>query len=124
MLILCKLYKPSIKGCKYHGIDWNQPGRSSWRTITCDPGFAFVPETIDHTLNGDCKDGPKYNTGYTSLSWKTGGHRRSETYVNIDAKYVNVKNKVNDELNQAREVLNDAGIPTGDYLQELKSIIK
>lgn len=105
--------------CKYHGIDWNQAGNSSWRTITCDLGFAFVPHTIERTMNGDWKDGPKYNADYTSLSWKTGGHRRSETYVNIDAKYANVKAKVNDELNQAREVLHDAGIPTNVYPQQI-----
>jgi hypothetical protein len=105
--------------CKYHGIDWNQAGSSSWRTITCDPGFAFVPGTIDHTQNGDWKEGPNYNADYTSLSWKTGGHRRSETYVNIDAKYANVKAKVNNELNQAREVLHEAGIPTSVYPEQI-----
>lgn len=98
--------------CKYEGKDWNQAGNSSWRTIACDPGFAFQPGTIEHTQNGDWKEGPNYNADYSTLSWKTGGHRRSETFVKIDAKYSNIAKRVNDELDLARVVLHDAGIPT------------
>ena len=98
--------------CHYEGVDWNKAGNSSWRTITCQPGFYFIENTLVHTTNGDCKDGPKWTSN--TLKWKTGGHQRSETYAKVDAKYSEafISSKVIEELNIARKELNEIGIPT------------
>lgn len=98
--------------CHYRGIDWNKPGNSSWKTITCQPGFYFIKETLVRTTNGDWKEGPVWGQNYSSLSWKTGGHRRSETFAEVDAEYFQIDQKVIDELNSARKILHDRGIPT------------
>ena len=105
-----KEYK-SVK-CHYRGIDWNKPGGSSWKTITCQPGFYFIKGSLVRTMNGDWKGGPVWGTNYSSLSWKTGGHRRSETFAEVDAEYFQIDQKVLDELNSARKILHDLGIPT------------
>lgn len=101
----------SVK-CHYRGIDWNKPGGSSWKTLTCQPGFYFIKESLVRTQNGDWKEGPVWGTNYSTLSWKTGGHRRSETFAEVDAKYFQIEQKVIDELNSARKILHDLGIPT------------
>lgn len=103
-------YRATI--CKYHGIDWNRAGNSSWRTLTCQPGFYLLQETLERTTNGDWKGGPIWTEN--SIRWKTGGHRSSRTFVNIDAKYKEdyIAKVVVDELNIARKELNDLGIPT------------
>ncbi|WP_426483448.1 hypothetical protein [Flavobacterium sp. 2] len=101
----------SVK-CHYRGIDWNKPGGSSWKTITCQPGFYFIEESLVRTMNGDWKEGPVWGLNHSSLSWKTGGHRRSETFAEVDAKYFQIPIKVLDELNSARKILHDLGIPT------------
>lgn len=98
--------------CHYRGVDWNQAGNSSWRTMTCPAGFAFVPSTLVRTTNGDWKGGPNWGANYSSISWKTGGYRRSETFAEIDAVYANIDEKIRAELNSARQVLTDRGIPT------------
>lgn len=101
----------SVK-CHYRGIDWNQAGNSSWKTITCQPGFYFIEGSLNRTQNGDWKDGPVWGVNHSTLSWKTGGHRRSETFAEVDAEYFQIDNKVLDELNSARKILHDLGIPT------------
>lgn len=101
----------SVK-CHYRGIDWNKPGGSSWKTITCQPGFYFIEGSLRKTQNGDWKGGPVWAPDYSTLSWKTGGHRRSETFAEVDAEYYQVDNKVLEELNSARKILHDLGIPT------------
>jgi hypothetical protein len=105
-----KEYK-SVK-CHYRGVDWNKPGGSSWKTITCQPGFYFIEGTLVRTMNGDWKGGPVWGINHSSLSWKTGGHRRSETFAEVDAEYFQIEHRILDELNSARKILHDLGIPT------------
>jgi hypothetical protein len=90
---------------RYRGIDWNSPGNSSWNTIYTENEMQFDRSSISHTTNGDWKDGPVYNSDDTSLSWKTGGHRRSETFVEIDAIYTYPKRFALRDLDTARDVL-------------------
>ena len=103
-------YRATI--CNYHGVDWNRAGNSSWRTLTCQPGFYLLQETLERTMNGDWKGGPIWTEN--SIRWKTGGHRSNRTFVNIQAKYKEdyIAKAVVDELNIARKELNDLGIPT------------
>jgi hypothetical protein len=101
----------SVK-CHYKGVDWNKPGNSSWRTITCQPGFYFIESSLVRTMNGDWKGGPVWGTNHSTLSWKTGGHGNSKTFVDVDAEYFQIDNKILDELNIARNILHDLGIPT------------
>ena len=98
--------------CHYKGVDWNQAGNSSWRTLTCQPGFAFVESSLVRTQNGDWKRGPFWGPNFSTIRWKTGWYRRSETHVDIDAVYFEIDKKVIDELNIARKSLFDLGIPT------------
>jgi hypothetical protein len=108
-------YRKAI--CYYHKIDWNQPGNRSSRTLTVQPGFYLITTSLKRTTNGDWKAGPEWkpnNEFPTSITWETGGHRRSETFVDITAKYSEefIKNIIIKELNLARKELNDLGIPT------------
>lgn len=96
----------------YRGIDWNKPEGSSWKTLTCEPELQFVRESLVHTENGDWKAGPVWGSNDTQMSWRTGGHRRSETFAELDAVYANIPKRVLDELNSARAILHDRGIPT------------
>lgn len=98
--------------CHYRGIDWNQGGRSSWKTLICQPGFKFDRNSLKRTMNGDWKGGPNYSNNDTQMSWRTGGHRRSETFAELDAVYAGIEKRVIDELNSARKVLHEKGIPT------------
>ncbi|MFW0736734.1 hypothetical protein [Flavobacterium sp. T12S277] len=101
----------SVK-CHYRGIDWNKAGGSSWKTITCQPGFYFIAGSLVRTQNGDWKRGPEWGVNYSTLSWKTGGYRKNKTFAEVDAEYFDIDNKVLDELNSARKILHDLGIPT------------
>jgi hypothetical protein len=96
----------------YRGVDWNQGGNSSWKTLTCDPDFQFVRESLVHTENGDWKAGPIWGSNDTQMSWRTGGHHRNETFAELAAVYANIPGRVLDELNSARAILHDRGIPT------------
>lgn len=98
--------------CRYRGIDWNQGGNSSWKTLTCQPGFVFDTNSVVRTENGDWKAGPVWGAGNTQMSWRTGGHRRNETFAELDAVYANIPERVLEELNSARAILHDRGIPT------------
>lgn len=98
--------------CHYRGIDWNQAGNSSWKSMTCREDLRFDRTSIKHTPNGDWKGGPNYSNNDRTVSWKTGGHRRSETFCEIDAKFFNINELVISELNSARQILHDRGIPT------------
>jgi hypothetical protein len=98
--------------CHYEGVDWNKPGGRSWKEIRCQPGFVFVKSSLVRTMNGDMKKGPVLKNGNTVIAWETGGHRRSETFVRIYAVYSKIDKKVLTELNSARKVLHDLGIPT------------
>jgi len=103
--------------CNYFKEDWNKPGNHSKRTLTVLPGFYLLKETLKRTQNGDWKGGPawKPNTDKPrSITWKTGGHRRSKTFVDIMAKYheSHIRTLITAELNQVRRELNDQGIPT------------
>jgi hypothetical protein len=106
----CKEY--SSVSCHYRGIDWNKPGGSSWKTLTCQPGFQFVRGSLNHTQNGDWKAGPVWGNDDTQMSWRTGGHSRSETFAELDAVFANIPQRVLEELNSARAILHDRGIPT------------
>jgi len=99
--------------CRYQGVDWNHHDTTT-KTLICQPGFMFLPNTLikNATSPGDWKGGPDYGPNNTTMSWKTGGHHRSETRPEIDAVYFQVYEKVIDELNQARKILSDKGIPT------------
>lgn len=104
--------------CDYKGVDWNQGGRSSWKTLSVEPGFYLVTSTLERTTNGDWKGGPEWGgdpSFPTSIRWKTGGHRRSETFVNIKARYLtaHITEQVRAELTSVREELARLGIPTG-----------
>ena len=103
-------YRATI--CSYHKEDWNKPGNSSRRTLTCQPGFYLLQETLVRTTNGDWKGGPWWKEN--SITWKTGGHRASKTKVDIKAKYAerSIQNGITAELNFVRKELNDLGIPT------------
>lgn len=108
-------YRKTI--CYYYKTDWNRGGSSSYRTLTVQPGFYLLTGTLKRTMNGDWKRGPYWlpnGTRPTSIKWKTGGHRRNETFVDIQAVYNEdfIKNTIINELNQARKELNDLGIPT------------
>ncbi|MDH6251044.1 hypothetical protein M2347_000771 [Chryseobacterium sp. H1D6B] len=108
-------YKKTV--CSYYDVDWNQQGRSSNRTLTVQPGFYLLTNTLKRTMNGDWKGGPVWTpneTSPTSITWRTGGHRRSDTFVDIQAMYADeyTKNTIINELNIARKELNDLGIPT------------
>jgi hypothetical protein len=98
--------------CNYYKTDWNKPGGFSRRTLTCQPGFYLLQETLKRTTNGDWKGGPYWTLN--TISWDTGGHGRSETFVDIDAKYHEsaIQQIVYSELNVARQELNSIGIPT------------
>ena len=103
--------------CYYYKTDWNKGGNSSYRTLTVQPGFYLLTATLKRTMNGDWKKGPYWQpneTSPTSIRWKTGGHRRNETFVDIQAIYSEdyIKTTIVNELNQARKELNDLGIPT------------
>ncbi|MBT2620819.1 MULTISPECIES: hypothetical protein [Chryseobacterium] len=108
-------YRKTI--CHYYKTDWNKPGNSSYRTLTVQPGFYLLVNTLKRTTNGDWKGGPIWqpdSTAPTSIRWKTGGHRRSETFVDIQAMYGEsyIKTTIVNELNLVRKELNDLGIPT------------
>lgn len=110
-----KEYQKTV--CNYYKTDWNQAGNSSRRTLTVQPGFYLLVNTLKRTTNGDWKGGPRWAPNESkpvSITWKTGGHRRSETFVDIQAMYddVYIKSTVIKELNLARKELNDLGIPT------------
>lgn len=96
--------------CFYRGVDWNSPGKSSWSVIKATPGFKFVTGSLRRTMNGDWK-GHTWKNGETELHWKTGGHRRSSTFAEVTAEYANIEQRVIAELNTARKVLHDRGIP-------------
>lgn len=98
--------------CHYRGIDWNQAGNSSWKSITCREDLRLDRNTLVHTTNGDWKGGPSYTNEDRTMSWKTGGHRRSETFAEIDARFYNIDKLVINELNSARQILQDRGIST------------
>lgn len=98
--------------CHYRGIDWNQAGNYSWRTLTCQPEFRFVRESLKHTTNGDWKAGPVWGQNDSQMSWRTGGHGRSETFAELDAVYADIPGRVLAELNSSRAILHDRGIPT------------
>jgi hypothetical protein len=98
--------------CHYRGIDWNQAGRSSWKSITCREDLRFDRNTLVRTTNGDWKGGPNYSNGDRTMSWKTGGHRRSETFAELDARYYDIDKLVINELNTARQLLQERGIAT------------
>ncbi|TCN58742.1 hypothetical protein D0809_10355 [Flavobacterium circumlabens] len=103
--------------CYYYKVDWNKPGNSSNRTLTVQPGFYLLTGTLKRTLNGDWKGGPVWSPNEinpTSITWRTGGHKKSNTFVDIQAVYDQnyVDNTIINELNQARKELNDLGIPT------------
>ncbi len=108
-------YKKTV--CSYYKTDWNQAGRSSNRTLTVQPGFYLLTNTLKRTTNGDWKGGPHWapNESYpTSITWKTGGYRKNETFVDIKAMYNEdyIKSIIVEELNSARKELNSIGIPT------------
>jgi hypothetical protein len=105
-------YRAAI--CHYRGVDWNQAGNSSWRSMTCYPGMQFDMSTLKCTQNGDMKEGPNLSPDGTTISWKTGGHSYSKTFVEIDAIYPqhNIFGFSLYELNQARQVLTEQGIYT------------
>lgn len=101
----------------YYKEDWNKPGNSSKRTITVQSGFYLLTGSINRTMNGDWKGGPVWKPNETqpiSITWKTGGHGKSKTFVDIHAMYKEafIKTSIINELNQARKELNDLGIPT------------
>jgi len=103
--------------CEYYGVDWNQAGNYSWKTMTCEPGFYFLVSTLKRTQNGDWKAGPVWGPNEaqpTSLSWRTGGHSRSETFAQVHAMYQpsHIRNVVINELEGVRRKLHDLGIPT------------
>lgn len=103
--------------CYYYKVDWNKPGNSSNRTLTVQPGFYLLTGTLKRTMNGDWKGGPAWSpneTKPTAITWRTGGHGKSNTFVDIQAKYDEdyIVNTVIGELNSARKELNDLGIPT------------
>ncbi|TDD74863.1 hypothetical protein [Flavobacterium caseinilyticum] len=98
--------------CHYRGIDWNQAGNSSWKALTCREDLRFDRNTLVHTTNGDWKGGPNYSDNDRVISWKTGGHRRSETFAEIDARFYEIEKLVINELNTARQVLQERGIST------------
>jgi hypothetical protein len=103
--------------CNYYKVDWNQAGNSSWRTLTVQPGFYLITDSLKRTTNGDWKDGPNWqpNKNFpTSITWQTGGHRKNNTFVDIQARYQEeyIKEVIVKELNLARKELNDLGIPT------------
>lgn len=97
----------------YHGVDWNQRG-SSTSTIRCPKGFQLIHPPIERTTDGDWKDGPNYNPDKTEMSWTTGGHGRSETFVKIAAKYTpdGIANGITSELSAVQKTLNGMQIPT------------
>lgn len=108
-------YRKTI--CYYYQVDWNQRGRSSNRTLAVQPGFYLLIGTLKRTMNGDWKGGPVWRPNEvkpTSITWRTGGHGRSDTFVDIQAKYDEdyVDKTIITELNLARKELNDLGIPT------------
>jgi len=84
--------------------------------MTCESGFYFLKESLERTLNGDWKGGPvwKPESAPTSISWKTGGHRHSETFAKVQAKHLesHVRSIVLNELDQIRRELHQLGIPT------------
>jgi|GEM_PF-2112124 len=98
--------------CHYHGIDWNQPGGRSSKTMTAQAGFYFLQETADYTRNGDMKRGPTFTRN--TVSWTTGGHHRSSTYVDVDARYEPsfISNTVQAEIAIVRHALAERGVPT------------
>jgi hypothetical protein len=98
--------------CHYRGTDHNRPDIRTWKTISCQPGFVFLRATLRRTMNGDWKEGPIWSKHNTALTWKTGGYRSSSTFAEVDAMYSNIDQRVIDELNTARKILHDSGIPT------------
>lgn len=107
-------YRKTI--CSYYKTTRANAGNSKMNTITVQPGFNLITATIDRTMNGDWKGGPSYSpneTTPTSITWKTGGHSTSNTYVNIKAKYNEdyIKTIIQQELAIAKNELNDLGIP-------------
>lgn len=107
-------YRKTI--CSYYKTTQANAGNSKMNTITVQPGFNLVTTTIDRTTNGDWKGGPSYSPNETtaiSITWKTGGHSTSNTYVNIKAKYNEdyIKTVIQQELSIAKNELNDLGIP-------------
>ncbi|WP_326980987.1 hypothetical protein VUJ46_11860 [Chryseobacterium sp. MYb264] len=108
-------YKKTV--CSYYKTDWNQAGKSSFRTLTVQPGFYLLKKTLKRTTNGDWKGGPDWTQDEsfpTSITWKTGGNKKNETFVDIKAMYNEdyIKNIIIEELNSARKELNSIGIPT------------
>ncbi|WP_126971539.1 hypothetical protein [Gynurincola endophyticus] len=108
-------YKKTI--CRYYKTDWNKAGESSNRTLTVQPGFYLLTDSLKRTKNGDWKGGPNWkpNKNFpTSITWSTGGHRRNETFVDIKAVYKDdfIEKMILSELNAVRKELHELGIPT------------
>jgi hypothetical protein len=100
--------------CLYQGKDWNKPGGASNAHIICQAGFELLPGTLSRTTNGDWKGGPTYNADNTQMTWRTGGHGRSETFAHIWSKYKDaaIPENIKAELNAVRSILNARDIPT------------
>lgn len=110
-------YKKTI--CNYYKVDWNKAGNSSTRTLTVQPGFYLLTDTANfkRTTSGDWKGGPDWApnvTQPTSITWQTGGHKKNDTFVDINAIYSDefIKKSIINELDLARKELNAIGIPT------------
>ena len=97
---------------RQRGVDWNKPGNSSWRTMIAIDGYHFIKETIIHTTNGDWKGGPEWGPNARWVKWKTGGHSSSNTFCEVQGRLFQFEEKIIEELNQARSILHNLGIPT------------
>lgn len=98
--------------CKYRKEMKANRGHYKWATLKCQPEFQFKKESLKRTQNGNWKEGPIWKNNFTEMTWKTGGHRTSKTFAELDAGYLDINKRVIDELNSARKVLFDRGIPT------------
>lgn len=106
----------AVEYCKtthcYRGVDSNETGRCSWKTLSCQEGLYFVRETIVHTETSDWNGGPVWTLN--TIKWKTGSNNKSETFCEVDAKYhpEYIKSCILTELNCIRIDLIATGIPT------------
>jgi|GEM_PF-5261179 len=80
----------------FSSSDW-ATGKHTPKTVAI-PANTYIFYQIERTTNGDWKGGPTINgidrTGWTTgdipggnVWWVTGGHRRAETFWNINARY-------------------------------------
>lgn len=106
-------YRNSI--CTYYKTTKANPGNNKGNDITVQNGFYLMIETLERTTNGDWKGGPSYNSSVypSSMSWVTGGHKTSNTFAKIKAKYKEdfIQNMILNEMDLVRKELNNSGIP-------------